>query len=89
MNEKAIHSGFREVSDALSQRTTLAAPLQAEEALVVRAAQQQNLVTLYKLLGGGSLLGEWKPDGEFAALSDSAAVRVDAAAMLQHEPTDH
>ncbi len=91
--QKAIQTAFREASDALSQRNTLAAERDGEEALVkalgrayglsearykagidnylvvlvaqrslfaaqqvlvgLRAAEQQNLVTLYKVLGGG------------------------------------
>jgi multidrug efflux system outer membrane protein len=91
--ETAIQSAFREVSDALSDRTALAARLDAQQALVnalsdtfrlsdaryragldnylrvlvaqralfgaqqslvaLRVAEQQNLVTLYKVLGGG------------------------------------
>lgn len=91
--EAAIQTAFREVSDALSLRTTLVEQRSAEESLVtalqethrlsearykagmdgylgvlvaqralfgaqqalvgVRLAEQQNLVTLYKVLGGG------------------------------------
>jgi outer membrane protein, multidrug efflux system len=91
--EKAIQVGFREVADALSQRSALVAERDAETALVgaleetyrlyearykagidgylgvlvaqralfvaqqalvgLRLAEQQNLVNLYKVLGGG------------------------------------
>lgn len=91
--EKAIQAGFREVADALSQRSALAAEQEAETALVqsleetyrlsearykagidgylgvlvaqralfgaqqalvgLRLAEQENLVNLYKVLGGG------------------------------------
>lgn len=91
--EKAIQSAFREVSDALVSRVTLANQLEAQKSLVVatsesyrlsrerynqgidsylavldsqrsmynsqlalvsvRVAREQNLITLYKVLGGG------------------------------------
>jgi len=92
--EKAIQTGFREVSDALAQRATLGDQLQAQQSLVdassesyrlsdarytrgidsylrvldaqrslygaqqglisIRLARLTNLVTLYKVLGGGA-----------------------------------
>jgi multidrug efflux system outer membrane protein len=92
--EKAIQTGFREVSDALAQRATLGDQLQAQQSLVdasadsyrlsdarytrgidsylrvldaqrslygaqqgliaIRLARLANLVTLYKVLGGGA-----------------------------------
>ena len=51
--EKAIQSAFREVADALAGRATLGEQMQAQT--------QQNLATLYRVLGGGWTAEPAKP----------------------------